>query len=78
MIKREGDMIMTRMEEFINDVTNDAFLKAVENQSGRITIPQLDDIIREHPYYEQVSLDTIEDAVIEIEKILENNNRLLS
>ena len=69
---------MTRMEEFINDVTNDAFLKAVENQSGRITIPQLDDIIREHPYYEQVSLDTIEDAVIEIEKILENNNRLLS
>ena len=69
---------MTRMEEFINDVTSEAFLVAVENESGKISIPQLDDIIREHPYYEQVSLDTIEDGVIEIEKILENNNRLLS
>ena len=67
---------MTQMEHFINDVTNDAFLKAVENQSGRITISQLDEIIYEHPYYETVSLDTIEDAVIEIERILENNNRL--
>ena len=67
---------MTQFEMFINDVTNDAFLKAVENQSGKITIPQLDEIIYEHPYYETVSLDTIEDAVIEIERILENNNRL--
>ena len=69
---------MTRMEEFINDVTNDAFLVAVEAESGKITISQLDEIIYQHPYYETVSLDTIEDAVIEIEKILENNNRLLS
>ena len=67
---------MTNLEMFINDVTNDAFLKAVENQSGKITITQLDDIIRDHPYYEEVSLDSIEDGVIEIEKILENNNRL--
>jgi hypothetical protein len=77
MIKRE-EMIMTNLENFINDVTNDAFLMAVENQSGKITITQLDDIIREHPYYEQVSLDSIEDGVIEIEQILEKNNRLLS
>jgi len=69
---------MTQMEHFINDVTNDAFLKAVENQSGRITISQLDEIIYEHPYYEQVHIDSIEDAVIEIEQILEKNNRLLS
>ena len=69
---------MTRMEEFINDVTSEAFIVAIENQSGRITINQLDEIIHAHPYYEQVSLDTIEDAVIEIEQILENNNRLLS
>lgn len=67
---------MTPFEGFINDVLNDAFLVAVENQSGKITITQLDDIIREHPYYEQVHLDTIEDAVIEIEQILEKNNRL--
>ena len=67
---------MTNLEMFINDVTNDAFLKAVENQSGKITITQLDDIIRDHPYYEEVSLDSIEDGVIEIEKILENNDRL--
>ena len=69
---------MTPFEGFINDVTNDAFLKAVENQSGKITISQLDEIIYQHPYYETVSLDTIEDAVIEIEQILEKNNRLLS
>ena len=69
---------MTQGEMFINDVTSEAFLKAVENQSGRITITQLDDIIREHPYYEQVSLDTIEDYVVEVEQILEKNNRLLS
>ena len=67
---------MTNVENFINDVTNDAFLKAVENQSGKITITQLDEIIREHPYYETVSLDTIEDAVIEIENILLKDNRL--
>ena len=67
---------MTPFEAFINDVTNDAFLKAVENESGKITIPELDQIIYAHPYYETVSLDTIEDAVIEIEKILENENRI--
>lgn len=67
---------MTPFEAFINDVLNDAFLKAVENQSGKITISQLDEIIYEHPYYETVSLDTIEDAVIEIEQILEKNNRI--
>ena len=69
---------MTRMEEFINDVTNDAFLVAVENESGKISIPELDEIIHAHPYYEEVHIDSIEDGVIEIEKILENNNRLLS
>ena len=67
---------MTQLEMFINDVTNDAFLKAVDNESGKITIPELDQIIYAHPYYETVSLDTIEDAVIEIERILENENRI--
>jgi len=69
---------MTNLEHFINDVTNDAFLKAVENQSGKITISQLDEIIREHPHYENTHIDSIEDGVIEIEQILEKNNRLLS
>ena len=69
---------MTQGEMFINDVTSEAFIIATENQSGRITINQLDTIIREHPYYEQVSLDTIEDYVVEVEQILEKNNRLLS
>lgn len=69
---------MTQMEQFINDVTSEAFIIAVENQSGKITINQLDTIIREHPYYEEVHIDSIEDGVIEIEQILEKNNRLLS
>jgi len=67
---------MSEFKQFINDVTNDAFLKAVENQSGKITIPELDQIIYQHPYYGEVSLDTIEDAVIEIEQILEREGRL--
>ena len=67
---------MTNLEHFINDVTSDAFLKAVENDSGKITIPELDQIIYAHPYYEEVSLDSIEDGVIEIERILEKEARI--
>ena len=67
---------MTPFEAFINDVTNDAFLVAVENESGKITIPELDSIVMAHPYYEEVSLDTIEDAVEKIEEILAKNNRI--
>ena len=67
---------MTNLEHFINDVTSDAFLKAVENESGKITIPELDQIVYAHPYYEEVSLDSIEDGVIEIEQILANQNRI--
>lgn len=67
---------MTQIEQFINDVTNDAFLKAVENQSGKITISQLDQIIYDHPFYEEVSMDSIEEGVVEIERILESNNRI--
>ena len=67
---------MTRFEQFINDVTSEAFLVAVENESGKIHISELDRIIFAHPYYEEVHLDTIEDAVIEIEQILEREDRL--
>lgn len=67
---------MTPFEAFINDVTNDAFLVAVENESGKITIPELDSIVFAHPYYEEVSMDTIEDAVEKIEVILAKNNRI--
>ena len=67
---------MTYREEFINDVTNDAFLKAVEN-GGFISIPELDEIIFAHDFYEYASLDTIQDAVEEIEIILEKNNRIV-
>jgi len=67
---------MTNLEHFINDVTSDAFLKAVENESGKITIPELDQIIYAHPFYVEVSLDSIEDGVIEIERILEKEARI--
>ena len=77
MIKRE-EMIMTNVENFINDVTNDAFLKAVENKSGFISIRQLDQIVFEHPYYaDEESLDVIQDAVHQIENILKENNRIV-
>jgi hypothetical protein len=77
MIKRE-EMIMTNVENFINDVTNDAFLKAVDNDSGFISIPELDQIVFEHPYYaDEESLDVIQDAVHQIENILKENNRIV-
>lgn len=66
---------MTPREAFINDVLNDAFLKAVENGS-KITIPELDEIVFAHPWYEEVHLDTIEEAVEQIEIILSNQGRI--
>jgi len=68
---------MTNVENFINDITSDAFLVAVENESGKISISELDKIIYAHPFYEEVSLDSIEDAVVEIEQILEREDRLV-
>ena len=68
---------MTHLEEFINDVTNDAFLVAVENDSGCISIRELDQIVFNHPYYEVASLETIQDAVERIEIILELEGRIV-
>ena len=69
---------MTNVEHFINDVTNDAFLTAVENQSGKISIRQLDEIVIEHPYYVEVeALSDIQEAVVQIETILKQNNRIV-
>ena len=71
-------MIMTNVEHFINDITNDAFLKAVDNQSGVISIRQLDEIVIEHPYYVEVeALSDIQEAVVQIETILKENNRIV-
>ena len=67
---------MTPREAFINDVLNDAFLKAVEN-GQYISIPELDEIVFAHPFYEEASLDTIMDAVEQIEIILEENKRIV-
>ena len=75
---------MTNFENFVNDITSDAFLFAVEKDNelripelrGKITIAELDQIIYNHPFYEEVSMDSIEDAVVEIERILERDNRL--
>jgi len=67
---------MTPTEGFINDVLNDAFLKAVEN-GQYISIEELDEIVFAHPFYEEASLDTIMDAVEKIEIILEENKRIV-
>ena len=67
---------MTPTEGFINDVLNDAYLKAVEN-GQYISIKELDEIIFAHDFYEYASLDTIEDAVEKIEIILEENKRIV-
>ena len=69
-------MLQFNSKEFINEVLSDAYEKAIENQSGKITISQLDEIIREHPVYEEIHIDSLEDYVIEIEQVLESNNRL--
>ena len=67
---------MTQIEQFINDITNDAFLKAAENPTGWITISQLDQIIYDHPAYEFIHPYHLDEAVSEIEYILKSNNRL--
>ncbi len=69
-------MLQFNSKEFINEVLSDAYEKAIENQSGKITTSQLDEIIREHPVYEEIHMDSLEDHVIEIEQVLESNNRL--
>jgi len=68
---------MTQFEQFINDVTNDAFMKAVENDSGFISIPELDEIIFAHDFYVYSDVNTIKEAVEQIEIILKNNNRIV-
>lgn len=73
---KRGVSTMNMRQEFINDVLNDAFLKAVEN-NGFISIRELDEIVFAHDFYEYADLDTIQDAVEEIEIILEKNNRIV-
>lgn len=67
---------MTPREAFINDVLNDAFLKAVEN-GQYISISELDEIVFAHDFYEYADLDTIQEAVEQIEIILEENKRIV-
>ena len=71
-------MIMTNVEHFINDVTSEAFIVAIENKSGVISLRQLDEIVIEHPYYVEVeSMHDIQEAVVQIETILKENNRIV-
>lgn len=65
-------------ENFVNNVVSKAGELARQMDDGRISLNQLDDIIRQTDEYEYLHWHTLEDAVLEVELILNNQRRLLA
>lgn len=65
-------------EDFVNTVVSKAQDIARSMDDGMISLNQLDDIIRSTNEYNDIHFHTLEDAVCEVETILENQNRLVS
>ena len=73
MVKREENIML---ENFINTVISKASELARSMDDGMISLNQLDDIIRSTNEYTDIHFHTLEDAVMEVETILENQGRL--
>ena len=58
------------IESFAQDVTSDAYLEALDKDSGKITISELDKICQDHPWYNQIELSVLENTIEEIETVL--------
>lgn len=63
-------------EDFVNTVVSKAQAIARSMDDGMISLNQLDAIIRSTNEYTDIHFHTLEDAVMEVETILENQNRL--
>ena len=64
------------IESFAQDVTSDAYLEALDKESGKITFAQLDKICMDHPWYDQIELSVLENTVEEIETHLFKEGKL--
>jgi|11_taG_2_1085331.scaffolds.fasta_scaffold13942_2 hypothetical protein len=73
MVKREENIML---ENFINTVISKASELARSMDDGMISLNQLDAIIRSTNEYTDIHFHTLEDAVMEVETILENQGRL--
>ena len=65
-------------ENFVYKVVSAAQALARSMDDGMISLNQLDNIIRETDEYELIHFTALEDAVMEVEMILENQNRLMA
>lgn len=64
------------IDSFAQDVVSDAYLEALDKESGKITIPQLDKICMDHPWYDEIELDVLESVVEQIEEHLFKEGKL--
>ena len=64
------------IESFAQDVTSDAYLEALDKDSGKITISELDKICQDHPWYNQIELSVLENTIEEIETVLFKEGKL--
>ena len=64
------------IESFAQDVTSDAYLEALDKDSGKITFAQLDKICMDHPWYDQIELSVLTNTVEEIETHLFKEGKL--
>ena len=64
------------IESFAQDVISDAYLEALDKDSGKITISELDQICRDHPWYDQIELSVLENTIEEIETVLFKEGKL--
>ena len=61
------DAFGMKAESFAQDVVSDAYLEALDMPNRKITIPQLDKICQDHPWYDEIELDALEAVVAHIE-----------
>ena len=58
------------IDSFAQDVVSDCYLAALDNESGKVTIPELDKICQDHPWYDEVDSFTMDEVVGQIEQYL--------
>ena len=58
------------IDSFAQDVVSDAYLEALDMPNRKITIPQLDKICQDHPWYDEIEHFTLEEVVGQIEQYL--------
>ena len=64
------DAFGMKAESFAQDVVSDAYLEALDMPNRKITIPQLDKICQDHPWYDEIESFTMDEVVGQIEQYL--------